>query len=180
MVTRSRRTAPQQGKTASSLFPREGEVPGEAGGWGRSHSVAASTASWGKKLVVAFALSACIAAATGKPVHICKGLRERYVGDFIGTSSVGLDWRIDPPNGETMVGFIERTIRGVDEILDEGGLSLLVSHGGVLRVLCGALDKELPVELTQNGLPLLFECNTGTWTVTSLVEPRIIEQLGAA
>jgi broad specificity phosphatase PhoE len=121
-----------------------------------------------------------VAAATGRPVHICRALRERYFGDFIGTSSVGLDWRIDPPNGETMAGFIERTIRGIDGILDENGLSLLVSHGGVLRVLCGALEQELPVELTQNGLPLMFECKSGTWTVTSLVEPRVIEQLGAA
>ena len=121
-----------------------------------------------------------VAAATGRPVHICRALRERYFGDFIGTSSVGLDWRVDPPNGETMQGFIERTIHGIDAILDESGLSLLVSHGGVLRVLCGALDKELPVELTQNALPLMFECRAGTWSVASLVEPRALEHLGAA
>ncbi len=110
-----------------------------------------------------------IAAATAKPVLAKQALRERYFGDFIGTSSVGLDWRIDPPNGETLAGFVLRTLQGIAALLTAPPLPLLVSHGGVLRVLCGALDVELPLALTANALPLAFERRAGTWHVTALM-----------
>jgi broad specificity phosphatase PhoE len=122
-----------------------------------------------------------VADCTGRPVWVRRCLRERYFGDFIGTPSVGLDWRVSPPNGETMHGFIERTLTGVTELLVEGPMPLLVSHGGVLRVLAGALDITLPHEWTVNGLPLAFERKANAWTVTPLIEPAPIEQqLGAA
>jgi len=82
-----------------------------------------------------------VACATRKLVLARRDLCERYLGDFIGTSSEGLDWRIDPPNGETMMEFIDRTLKGVAEILVPGPMPLLISHGGVLRVLCGALGR---------------------------------------
>jgi broad specificity phosphatase PhoE len=121
-----------------------------------------------------------VAALTGRPVHVHRALRERYFGDFIGTSSVGLDWRIDPPNGETMQEFIERTLTGVHQMLDTRSVPLLVSHGGVLRVLCGALDLDLPIELTVNGLPLAFDQEGTGWKVTPLMQVTPAEQLGAA
>lgn len=122
-----------------------------------------------------------VADLTGRPVWLRRCLRERYFGDFIGTPSEGLDWRIHPPNGETMHGFIERTLTGVTELLSDGPMPLLVSHGGVLRVLTGALDIELPVELTANGLPLAFERKGNGWAVTPLMQPAPIEQkLGVA
>lgn len=121
-----------------------------------------------------------VADCTGRPVWVRRCLRERYFGDFIGTPSIGLDWRVSPPNGETMHGFIERTLIGVAELLSDGPMPLLVSHGGVLRVLAGALDVELPHEITANGLPLAFERKGNAWTVTPLMQPAPIEQLGAA
>ena len=110
-----------------------------------------------------------VAAATGKPVAVHRALRERYFGDFIGTSSEGMDWRINPPNGETMNEFVERTLRGVAELLVPGPIPLLISHGGVLRVLCGALDINLSVELTGNAMPLAFERKAGSWRLTALM-----------
>jgi len=123
-----------------------------------------------------------VADLTGRPVWLRRCLRERYFGDFIGTSSAGLDWRVNPPNGETMHGFIERTLTGVAELLaNNGPMPLLVSHGGVLRVLTGALDVALPHELTTNGLPLAFERKGKDWSVTPLMQPAPVEQkLGAA
>lgn len=122
-----------------------------------------------------------VADLTGRPVWLRRCLRERYFGDFIGTPSEGLDWRVSPPNGETMHGFIERTLIGVAELLGNGPMPLLVSHGGVLRVLAGALDVELPHELTTNGLPLAFERKGSAWAVTPLMQPAPVEQkLGAA
>jgi len=123
-----------------------------------------------------------VADLTGRPVWLRRCLRERYFGDFIGTPSAGLDWRVNPPNGETMHGFIERTLTGVAELLaNNGPMPLLVSHGGVLRVLTGALDVALPHELTTNGLPLAFERKGKDWSVTPLMQPAPVEQkLGAA
>jgi probable phosphoglycerate mutase len=116
-----------------------------------------------------------VASATGKPVRVHRGLRERYFGDFIGTSSEGLDWRVDPPNGETMNEFIDRTLKGLTEMLVPGPMPLLVSHGGVLRVICGALDVDLPVDLTANGLPLRFERQEGGgWDVCALMASAIV------
>jgi hypothetical protein len=80
-----------------------------------------------------------------------------------------------------MHGFIERPLTGVAELLGDGPMPLLVSHGGVLRVLTGALDVELPHELTANGLPLAFERRGSAWAVTPLMQPAPIEQrLGVA
>ena len=121
-----------------------------------------------------------VAVSTGRPVQVCKALRERYFGDFIGTSSLGLDWRVDPPNGETMLGFVERTLRGIEEILDHRELSLLVSHGGVLRVLSGALDIDLPVTHTVNALPMEIECRAGKWHATPMMPLPEVQELGAA
>lgn len=122
-----------------------------------------------------------VADLTGRPVWLRRCLRERYFGDFIGMPSEGLDWRVSPPNGETMHGFIERTLTGVAELLIDGPMPLLVSHGGVLRVLAGALDVELPHELTANGLPLAFSRKGSAWAVTPLMQPAPVEQkLGGA
>lgn len=123
-----------------------------------------------------------VADCTGRPVWLRRCLRERYFGDFIGTPSEGLDWRVSPPNGETMQGFVERTLGGIAEILaEERPVPLLVSHGGVLRVLTGALNLELPHEFTANALPLAFERKGDAWTVTPLMQPAPIEhELGAA
>jgi broad specificity phosphatase PhoE len=117
-----------------------------------------------------------VAAVTGKPVAVRRALRERYFGDFIGTSSEGLDWRVDPPNGETMMAFVDRTLKGVAELVVSGPMPLLISHGGVLRVLCGALDIELPVELTANALPLAFERSNPGWRVVPLAQPASAPQ----
>src|ERR1039457_7000157 len=40
-------------------------------------------------------------------------LRERWFGDLIGTSSTDLDWRNEPPNGESLHEFVVRTQAGI-------------------------------------------------------------------
>jgi len=131
-------------------------------------------------MVRAWLTAGRVASLTGKPVAVRQALRERYFGDLIGTPSAGMDWRINPPNGETMLDFVARTLRGVGELLVPGSTPLLVSHGGVLRVLCGALDVNLSVELTANALPLAFERRFGRWCITPLMAPVVETQTGIA
>jgi broad specificity phosphatase PhoE len=113
-----------------------------------------------------------LSAATGKPVVVRRALRERHFDDFIGTNCERLDSRIHPPSGETMMGFIDRSLTGVAEMLVPGAMPLLISHGGVLRVLCGALDVDLSVELTANALPPALERSNPGWRVVPFVAAR--------
>src|ERR1039457_3651068 len=66
-------------------------------------------------------------------------LRERWFGDLIGTSSMDLDWRSEPPNGESLRDFVVRTQDGFCDALDTEASTLLVAHGGPLYVLVFSL-----------------------------------------
>jgi probable phosphoglycerate mutase len=117
----------------------------------------------------AWLTSGRVAAATGKPVVAAPSLRERFFGDLIGTPSVGLDWRADPPNGETLGAFVARAADGVNSALARGpGEMLLVSHGGVLQVVAGMLGVALAPDLTRNALPLTFRRTGDAWMVEPL------------
>lgn len=116
----------------------------------------------------AWLTSGRVAAATGKPVIAVPGLRERFFGGWIGKSSTDLDWRAEPPNGETLPAFVARAADGINAALAlRPGEILLVSHGGVLQVVAGMLGIRLAPELTRNALPLSFTRAGAGW----LVEP---------
>ena len=117
----------------------------------------------------AWLTSGRVAAATGKPVVAVPGLRERFFGDWIGMPSAGLDWRADPPNGETLGQFVVRAAGGLDAALARApGETLIVSHGGVLQVAAGMLGLALSPDLTRNALPLAFRRVGGNWTVQAI------------
>ncbi len=111
-----------------------------------------------------------VAAVTGRPVVASHRLRERHFGSLIGTPSIGLDWRSDPPGGETLADFVTRAASGFGEALAAGrDVPLLVSHGGVLRVVAGILGVELGSHLTRNAVPLAFRRGKdGAWRAESL------------
>jgi broad specificity phosphatase PhoE len=109
-----------------------------------------------------------VAAATRRPVHAHAGVRERYFGDFIGTSSENLDWRVDPPNGETLDGFVARTAAGLADALATGGTPLVVAHGGTLHCLAGLLRLELAPAILQNAVPLLVRRAGDGWSMEPL------------
>ncbi|MSR13255.1 MAG: histidine phosphatase family protein [Gammaproteobacteria bacterium] len=178
----------RHGRTAGNMtrvfqhpdIPLCDEGFGDADAAARSLSAVAFDHIYASDMARAWLTAGRVAAMTSKPVAVKLALRERYFGDLIGTTSEGMDWRFNPPNGETMDGFIQRTLRGVAELLTPGPLPLLVSHGGVLRVLCGALDVDLGLELTANALPLAFERRAGEWQVTALMTPVIQTTVGVA
>lgn len=93
------------------------------------------------------------------------GLRERFFGDLIGTSSANLDWAIDPPNGETLDGFIARSQAGLAAALDSDEPTLLVSHGGVLYVLGYSIGLAVDDVMIRNATPLLFTRGASGWQV---------------
>jgi broad specificity phosphatase PhoE len=106
-----------------------------------------------------------VGAATERQVTAHDAIRERYFGDFIGTSSAAIDWRVDPPNGETLDGFVARTAAGLASALATGGKPLVVAHGGTLHCLAGLLHLELTPDILQNAVPLLLTRSGRGWTM---------------
>jgi len=111
------------------------------------------------------------AAVVGAPVIAEPRLRERWFGDLVGTSSIDLDWRNEPPNGESLHAFVTRTQAGFASALDTDAATLLVAHGGSLYVLVFRLGEELLEQHIANATPLLFEYETasGRWRISNIV-----------
>jgi glucosyl-3-phosphoglycerate phosphatase len=109
-----------------------------------------------------------IAAPLGLSLVPTDHLRERWFGSLVGMPSGNLDWSFDPPGGERLIDFVERTRRGfVDALTDDHG-TVVVAHGGNLRVLSHGLGLDLPAEMGANASPLFFERDGARWTVTPI------------
>ena len=110
-----------------------------------------------------------LAAATGKKLTTMTELRERFFGDWMGTSSANLDWAAHPPGGETLGEFIARTRRGVEQILSvPGDPPMIVAHGGTLRVIVAMLGAKVEEAARNNATPLEFRRDTDGWRLTIL------------
>ncbi len=107
------------------------------------------------------------------PVIAEPRLRERWFGDLIGTSSAGLDWRREPPNGESLCDFVRRTQDGLAEALDTDASTLLVAHGGSLYVTVFSLGAELLERHISNATPLLFEYEAGCWQISNIAPAEL-------
>ncbi len=110
------------------------------------------------------------AQVAGAPVVAEPLLRERWFGDLVGTSSLDLDWRYEPPNGETLQEFVARTQDGFHNALDSDASTLVVAHGGSLYVLVYSLGADLLEEHIANATPLLFDYETdaGCWRISNI------------
>ena len=100
------------------------------------------------------------------------GLRERWFGDLVGTPSADHDWRDDPPNGETLSGFVSRTQAGIRRGLADAHVkrTVLVGHGGILYVLAPSLGLELATEMLANATPMRFDRDGAAWRMTRLAD----------
>lgn len=118
------------------------------------------------------------AAIVGAPVIAEPRLRERWFGDLVGQPSQDLDWRNEPPNGESLRDFVARTQAGLRDALDSDVSTLLVAHGGPLYVLVFSLGAELLERHIANATPLLFEyeARASRWRISNIAPAHVTAQ----
>jgi probable phosphoglycerate mutase len=106
-----------------------------------------------------------VARATGHRIDPSDGVVERRFGKLMGTSSIGLNWDCAPEGGETLRQFVDRARAGCTAALVAGGDAppLIVSHGGVLRVLAASVGIPLDDMHVVNATPLRFTRTNGKW-----------------
>jgi len=133
----------------------------------RAHPVARIVAS---DMLRAWQTAQTAAEIARAPVIAEPRLRERWFGDLIGTSSIDLDWRNEPPNGESLRDFVVRTQHGFCDALESDAYTLVVAHGGPLYVLVFSLGAELLEQHIANATPLLFEyeADAGRWRISNI------------
>lgn len=78
----------------------------------------------------------------GLPVTLFKGLSERHWGVFEGRPKSERDRSQDPEGGETTDGFRARVVETLPHIV--GARPLIVTHSGVIRILCDHLPTVIP------------------------------------
>ena len=102
-------------------------------------------------------------------------LRERWFGSLVGTPSSSIDWGYDPPGGQTLADFVARSRAGFVAALAQPVGTVVVAHGGNLRVLTNGLGLTLPQHYGANASPLLFERSGTSWKVIPIgaVNPLI-------
>ena len=114
--------------------------------------------------------------------------RERGLGDFQGLtvealfggfpeyslkSSGAAALTARPPNGESVLDVRERVLGAWEELLDDGGTVLVVTHGGPIAAVLGAVRG-------QDALTGALENWTGNGTLTEVAvesEPRVVRTL---
>lgn len=138
----------------------------------RAHSVARILASDMRR---AWQTAEAAAQIVGAPVIAEPRLRERWFGDLVGQSSAELNWRNEPPNGESLPDFIARTQAGFHDALDSEAPTLLVAHGGPLYVLVFSLGADLLEQHIANATPLLFEFEAGAsrWRISNIAPEHV-------
>lgn len=134
-------------------------------GWAQMRAAVAQAGPWDR--IVTSPLQRCarfaeeLAERLALPLSVEPGLQELHFGDWEGHSAaqlmetdaegLGLFWNdpygFTPPNGEPVIEFSARVLAAVDRLYQAcaGERVLLISHGGVMRLLL-AKARGLPRE----------------------------------
>lgn len=115
----------------------------------------------------ASATAQAVASRLGLPLSLDADLRERGFGPFEGGPAIHGLWSRDADGMETLEAFSGRIARALGRHLD-GAPSLLVAHGGVLRVLGLMLGVAVTEDSVRNAAPLVFSRSHAAWQVTDL------------
>ncbi|SFB39410.1 alpha-ribazole phosphatase [Pseudomonas sp. NFIX10] len=140
-----------------------------AKGWEQMHTAVAQGGPWDR--LVSSPLQRCarfaeqLGARLGVPVHVDKDLQELHFGAWEGRSAAALvetdsealgrfwadPYSFTPPDGEPVLEFSRRVLAAVERLhaAYAGQRILLVSHGGVMRLLL-AQARGLPREQLLN------------------------------
>jgi len=111
--------------------------------------------------------AAPVAAKLGLDVMLNANLRERAFGIFEDKRVEGQLWSFDDPSIESIEDFVDRSVLGFEAALTVDDM-LVVTHGGLRRVLAGALGMNLPYWSGHNALPLLFTRQSTGWKAEAL------------
>jgi broad specificity phosphatase PhoE len=155
---------------------------------GRSQAEAAGRALRGRRFVRVLSsdlqratrtasLALAAAGLDDLPVEQLPGLRERSLGEWQGQDRQALrrahperpllQWTGAAPGGETLGALAHRVLRTLVDAGDPRGPTLLVAHGGVIRVLLGLLAGDAPGDLwtrrVANAVPIEAQVSPGTW-----------------
>lgn len=105
----------------------------------------------------------------GLEANVDTNLRERSFGVFENQPIEGSLWSFDHPSVESIEAFVDRSLMGFEAALTTED-TLVVTHGGLRRVLAGALGLDLPYWSGHNALPLRFTKEGSGWRVEALTE----------
>jgi len=97
-------------------------------------------------------------------------LRERAFGVYENQPIEGQLWSLDHASVETIDDFVDRSLAGFDWALQQDDV-LVVTHGGLRRVLAGGIGVELADWTAHNALPMRFDRQSkGHWQVEVLTK----------
>ena len=113
-----------------------------------------------------------VAERLGLNIAINVNLRERGFGIYEDKVIEGQLWSMDHPSVETIEDFVDRSLLGFEAALTVDD-ALVVTHGGLRRVLAGALNLDMPYWTSHNALPLRFTRGTAGWTAEALTRAGI-------
>ncbi len=110
-----------------------------------------------------------IAERLGLEITSDANLRERSFGVFEDRPVEGRLWAIDHVSVETIEDFVDRSLKGFGSALTEDD-TLVVTHGGLRRVLAGALGLDMNHWTGHNALPMRFTREGSRWRAEALTK----------
>ncbi|MEM9439458.1 MAG: histidine phosphatase family protein [Pseudomonadota bacterium] len=113
-----------------------------------------------------------VAEKLGLDVMIDANLRERGFGIYEDKTIEGQLWSFDDPSVETIEDFVDRSLSGFTAALTRNDV-LVVTHGGLRRVLEGALQLKMSYWASHNALPLRFTNSPSGWKAEALTRAGI-------
>ncbi len=111
--------------------------------------------------------AAPVADRLGLDIAVDRRLRERGFGVFENQRINGQLWSFVHPSMETIEQFVDRSLEGLAAALTRDDV-LVVTHGGLRRVLAGALGLDLAEWTAHNALPLHVTRHGDGWRATAL------------
>ncbi|MEM7042248.1 MAG: histidine phosphatase family protein [Pseudomonadota bacterium] len=105
-------------------------------------------------------------------IAIDPNLRERSFGIFEDQPIEGQLWSFDHPSVETIEAFVDRSLSGFEAALIADDV-LMVTHGGVRRVLAGALGMDMPYWSGHNALPMRFTREASGWKAEAMTQAGV-------